>query len=196
MSTHAKCNFILYSYQFVQMYFRLVLELGQKQNPNLKWTVAAVMALHTTAEAYCITLFDSTNLAAIHAHYVAVQPTDLTLVHTIHGETDMLHQPIHSNPKKKLKDKAILTPPRQDHDPGTWEDNGSNENMSNNGIDRNNTDNDGGNDLGNDGPNENVSSNGRNQSMCSNGVNEDNMEQDDIELKKWKKKKKKECKKK
>ena len=177
------------------MYFRLVRELGKKQNPNLKWTVAGVTALHTAVEAYCITLFNSTNLVAIHAHRVTVQPTDLTPVHTIHGKTDMLHQPIHSNPEKNLKEKAILTPPRQDHDPETWEDNSSNENMSNNGINRNNTDNDGGNDLGNDGPKENISSNGGNQNMGSNGINEDNMDQDDTELKKWKKKEIKEHKK-
>ena len=89
------------------MYFRLVSKLGQKQNPNFKWTVTAVITFHTAVEAYCITLFNSANLAAIHAHHVTVQPTDLTLAHTIHGKMDMLHRPIHSNPKKKQK--AILT---------------------------------------------------------------------------------------
>ena len=76
------------------MYFRLACKLGQKQNSNLKWTVTAVMVLHTAAEAYCITLFDSANLVAIHAHHVTVQPNGLTLVHTIHGETNMLHRSI------------------------------------------------------------------------------------------------------
>ena len=176
-------DFILYSYEFVKMYFRLVCKLGQKLNPNLRWMVAAVMALHTAVEAYCIALFDSTNLAAIHAHHVTVQPNDLTLVHTIHGKMDMLHRPIHSNPKKKLKQKAILTPPRQDSDPETQEDNGSNENTSNNGIDRCNTD--------NDGRYENVGNGGGSENVGNNGINE-NTDQDDAELKKWKKKEKKE----
>ena len=112
------------------MYFRLVHQLGQKQNPNFKWTVTAVMALHTAAEAYCITLFDSANLVAIHAHRVTVQPNDLTLVHTIRGENDMLHRSIQSNPKIKLKKKAIPTPSRQDSDHKLPEDIPDYENMS------------------------------------------------------------------
>ena len=171
------------------MYFRLVHELGQKHNPNLKWTVTVVMALHTAAEVYCITLFNSANLEAIHACRVTAQPNDLTLVHTIRGETDMLHRSIQSNPKNKLKKKAIPTPSRQDTDHKLLEDIPDYEDMSNNGIDRNNSDNNGRN-VGNDSLNENISSDGGNENM-GDGVNEDNSEQDDNELKKKEKERKK-----
>ena len=171
------------------MYFRLVCKLGRKQNPNLKWTVTAVMVLHTAGEAYSITLFDSANLTAIHAHHVTIQPNDLTLVHTILGETDMLHRSIQSNPKNKLKKKAIPTPSRQDSDHELLEDIPDYENMFNNGIDKNNSHNNGRN-VGNDSLNENIGSDAGNENM-GDGVNEDNLEQNDNELKKKKKKEQK-----
>ena len=50
------------------------------------------MALHTASEAYCVTLFDYANLAAIHSKRVTLQPKDMHLVHTIRGDTDMLNR--------------------------------------------------------------------------------------------------------
>ena len=62
--------------------------------------MAALMALHTASEAYCITLFDYANLAAIHSKRVTLQPKDLRLVQTIRGETNMLERPILPRPSR------------------------------------------------------------------------------------------------
>ena len=40
------------------------------------------MALQEAAEAYLVSLFEDTNLAAIHAKRVTIQPKDLVSVHS------------------------------------------------------------------------------------------------------------------
>ena len=44
-----------------------------------QWTVGAVNALHEASEDYLITLLEDTNLLAIHARCVTLQPTDIQL---------------------------------------------------------------------------------------------------------------------
>ena len=39
------------------------------------------MALQEAAEAYLVSLFEDTNLAAIHAKRVTIQPKDLVCIH-------------------------------------------------------------------------------------------------------------------
>ena len=41
------------------------------------------MALQEAAEAYLVSLFEDTNLAAIHAKRVTIQPKDLVSIHSI-----------------------------------------------------------------------------------------------------------------
>ena len=96
--------------------------------------------------------------------------------------------PLKAIQKNTPKKRAIPTPSRQDSDHELLEYIPDYKNMSNNGIDRNNSDNNGRNE-GNDSLNENISSIGGNGNM-GDGVNEDNSEQDDNELKKRKRKKK------
>ena len=57
------------------------------------------MALHTTLEAYCISLFELSNLAAIHAKQVTIKPKDMRLVQIIKGEEEMLNRPLELRPK-------------------------------------------------------------------------------------------------
>ena len=66
---------------------------------DLRWSVGAVMALHCTSEDYCITLFELSNLAAIHAKRVTLMPKDIRLVQTIRGEKSMLDRPMEVKPK-------------------------------------------------------------------------------------------------
>jgi histone H3/H4 len=47
---------------------------------------SAVMALQEASEAYLVSLFEDTNLAAIHAKRVTIQPKDLQLARRLRGE--------------------------------------------------------------------------------------------------------------
>lgn len=44
---------------------------------DLRFQSSAVMALQEASEAYLVSLFEDTNLAAIHAKRVTIQPKDL-----------------------------------------------------------------------------------------------------------------------
>ena len=48
---------------------------------DLRFQSSAVMALQEAAEAYLVSLFEDTNLAAIHAKRVTIQPKDLVSRH-------------------------------------------------------------------------------------------------------------------
>ena len=56
---------------------RLVREIAQDFKTDLRFQSSAVMALQEAAEAYLVSLFEDTNLAAIHAKRVTIQPKDL-----------------------------------------------------------------------------------------------------------------------
>ncbi|KAF8185708.1 histone-fold-containing protein [Pholiota molesta] len=58
---------------------RLVREIAQDFKTDLRFQSSAVMALQEAAEAYLVSLFEDTNLAAIHAKRVTIQPKDLAL---------------------------------------------------------------------------------------------------------------------
>ena len=66
---------------------------------DLRWSIGAVMALHCASEDYCITLFELSNLAAIHVKQVTLMPKDIRLVQTIRGEKSMLDRPMEVKPK-------------------------------------------------------------------------------------------------
>jgi histone H3/H4 len=53
---------------------------------DLRFQSSAVMALQEAAEAYLVSLFEDTNLAAIHAKRVTIQPKDLALARRLRGE--------------------------------------------------------------------------------------------------------------
>uniref|UniRef100_UPI00358E68CA histone H3-like isoform X4 n=1 Tax=Myxine glutinosa TaxID=7769 RepID=UPI00358E68CA len=46
---------------------------------EMRWQVAALMALQEAAEAYMTRLFEDANLCAIHAKRVTIQPKDMEL---------------------------------------------------------------------------------------------------------------------
>ncbi|KAK0486975.1 histone H3 [Armillaria luteobubalina] len=58
---------------------RLVREIAQDFKTDLRFQSSAVMALQEAAEAYLVSLFEDTNLAAIHAKRVTIQPKDMAL---------------------------------------------------------------------------------------------------------------------
>jgi len=65
---------------------RLVREIAQEFKAELRFQSSAVMALQEAAEAYLVTLFEDTNLCAIHAKRVTIMTKDLQLAKRIRGD--------------------------------------------------------------------------------------------------------------
>ena len=68
---------------------RLVREVAQKLRVDLRFQSTALLALQEAAEAYLISLFEDTNLLAIHAKRVTIMPKDLQLARRVRGEHHM-----------------------------------------------------------------------------------------------------------
>ncbi|KAK9809098.1 hypothetical protein WJX72_009360 [[Myrmecia] bisecta] len=64
---------------------RLVREICQAFNSEMRFQTSALQALQEAAEAYIIGLLEDSNLAAIHAHRITVMPKDMELARRIHG---------------------------------------------------------------------------------------------------------------
>ena len=65
---------------------RLAREIAQDIRGDLRLGPSAAMVLQEAAEAYLVSLFEDTNLAAIHAKRVTIQPKDLALARRLRGE--------------------------------------------------------------------------------------------------------------
>ncbi len=65
---------------------RLVREIAMEIKSDLRFQSTAVMALQEASEAYLVTLFEETNLCAIHAKRVTIMPKDMQLARRIRGE--------------------------------------------------------------------------------------------------------------
>ncbi|EGT33119.1 hypothetical protein CAEBREN_15242 [Caenorhabditis brenneri] len=65
---------------------RLVREIAQDYQTDLRFQSSAVMALQEASEAYLVGIFEDTNLCAIHAKRVTIMPKDMQLARRIRGE--------------------------------------------------------------------------------------------------------------
>jgi histone H3 len=65
---------------------RLVREVAQDFKADLRFQSSAILALQEAAEAYLVSLFEDTNLCAIHAKRVTILPKDMQLARRIRGE--------------------------------------------------------------------------------------------------------------
>lgn len=65
---------------------RLVREIMLEFKNDYRIQSTALMALQEAAEAYLVTVFEDTNLCAIHAKRVTIQPKDMQLARRIRGE--------------------------------------------------------------------------------------------------------------
>ncbi|TIB89102.1 histone-fold-containing protein [Wallemia mellicola] len=65
---------------------RLVREIAQDYKTDLRFQSSAIGALQEASEAYLVSLFEDTNLAAIHAKRVTIQPKDVQLARRLRGE--------------------------------------------------------------------------------------------------------------
>jgi histone H3 len=65
---------------------RLVREVAMDFKTDLRFQSHAIMALQEASEAYLISIFEDTNLCAIHAKRVTIMPKDMQLARRIRGE--------------------------------------------------------------------------------------------------------------
>ena len=65
---------------------RVVREIAQDFNSNLRFQSSAISALQEATESYIVALFEDTNLCAIHAKRVTIMPKDMKLAKRIRGE--------------------------------------------------------------------------------------------------------------
>lgn len=65
---------------------RLCRELAQEMKTDLRFQASAIAALQEASEAWLVSLFEDTNLCAIHAKRVTIMPRDLQLARRIRGE--------------------------------------------------------------------------------------------------------------
>jgi histone H3 len=65
---------------------RLVREIGASFRNDLRWQSTAILALGEATEAYLVSLFEDTNLCAIHARRCTILPKDLQLARRLRGE--------------------------------------------------------------------------------------------------------------
>ena len=62
---------------------RLVREIAQDFKTDLRFQSAAILCLQEAVEAYLVSLFEDTNLCAIHARRVTIMPKDIQLARRI-----------------------------------------------------------------------------------------------------------------
>ena len=65
---------------------RLVREVAQDFKRDLQFQSSTILALQEASEAYCVGLFEDTNLCAIHTNRVTIMPKDIQLSRRIRRE--------------------------------------------------------------------------------------------------------------
>ena len=65
---------------------RLVREIAQEHKTDLRFQGSAILALQEATEAYMVSLFEDSNLCAIHGKRVTIMPRDMQLARRIRGE--------------------------------------------------------------------------------------------------------------
>ena len=68
------------------LFAHLVQEIAQDFKTDLRFQREAIAALQEAGEAYLVSLFEDTNLCAIHVKRVTIMPKDIQLAHRIRGE--------------------------------------------------------------------------------------------------------------
>ncbi|RMZ80097.1 hypothetical protein DV737_g3185, partial [Chaetothyriales sp. CBS 132003] len=73
---------------------RLVREIAQDFKSDLRFQSSAIGALQESVEAYLVSLFEDTNLCAIHAKRVTIQSKDIQLARRLRAPLPMQDRPI------------------------------------------------------------------------------------------------------
>ena len=66
---------------------RLVREIAQEISQDMRFQASALLALQEATEAYLVSVFEDTNLCAIHAKRVTIMTKDIDLALRIRGES-------------------------------------------------------------------------------------------------------------
>ncbi|RHY47748.1 hypothetical protein DYB38_010297, partial [Aphanomyces astaci] len=91
---------------------RLVREIAQDYKTDLRFQTTAILALQEAAEAYLVSLFEDTNLCAIHAKRVTIMPKDIHLARRIRTAATRQLLP---SPRLKLNLQSRHVHDNQDH---------------------------------------------------------------------------------
>ena len=67
-------------------FIRVVREISQDLQKDVRWQRTALLALQECSEAFLVSLFEDVNLIAIHAKRVTIMPKDMRLAQKIRGE--------------------------------------------------------------------------------------------------------------
>jgi len=67
-------------------FHRLVREITRQFRTDMRFQMAALMALQEASEVYLTNMFENAQLAAIHAKRITIMPRDIHLVRRIRGE--------------------------------------------------------------------------------------------------------------
>ncbi len=65
---------------------RLVREVAEGFKEDLRFQSHAILALQEASESYLTSLFEDTNLCAIHAKRITIMPKDMHLARRIRGD--------------------------------------------------------------------------------------------------------------
>ena len=65
---------------------RIVKEIAYDFKSDVRFQSQAILALQESVEAYIVSLFEDTNLCAIHAKRVTIMPKDMELARRIRGD--------------------------------------------------------------------------------------------------------------
>ena len=71
---------------FQRLVREMVVDIPQFSNQNYRFQSSAIMALQEASEAYLVSMFENTNLCAIHAKRITIMPRDMQLARRIRGE--------------------------------------------------------------------------------------------------------------
>ena len=66
---------------------RLIKEISNRISPDARYSLGAIGAIQECIEGYMVSLFEDTNLCAIHARRVTIMSKDMKLARRIRGET-------------------------------------------------------------------------------------------------------------
>ena len=70
---------------------RLVCEIAQTFRSDVRFQSSALGALDASVEAYLVSLFEDTNLCAIHARRVTLQSKDIQIARRLRGDRSQGH---------------------------------------------------------------------------------------------------------
>ena len=70
----------------VSFFYLILFQVSSEFKTDLRFQSSAILALQEASEAYLVSLFEDTNLCAIHAKRVTIMPKDMQLARRIRGE--------------------------------------------------------------------------------------------------------------